>query len=170
MRVLGTDPASQPPIELRLSTELAPIASSIVVTTRLAPFALKPDFAVSLAIDGLRGAGLTRVAPDLAAKLDGTGLVDGHATATATLALRTGRRDPLDFSALSNAFGLDLTVGKVDVHDGPKGPVLVGLDELHADVAGSTPCPTSTCARSRSRGPPGSSARRRAVFASSTFS
>ncbi len=135
VRLLGPDPAAQPAIELRLSTEVAPVASSIVVTARLAPFALEPDFAVSLAIDGLRGAGLTRVAPELAAKIDGSGLVDGHASASTVLALKTGRRDPLDFSALASEFGLDVTVSKVSVHDGPRGPVLVGLDELHADVA-----------------------------------
>ena len=135
IRLLGPDPASQPPIEIKVATEVAPIASSIVVTTRVAPFALDPDLAVTLAIDGLRGAGLTRVAPDLAAKLDGSLLKDGRVHAEATLQLRTGRRDPLDFDLLARGFGLDLDVRAVDARDGKTGPVLLGLDELHVDVA-----------------------------------
>lgn len=135
IRLLGPDPASQPPIEIKVATEIAPIASSLVVTTRVAPFALDPDLAVTLAIDGLRGAGLTRVAPDLAAKLDGSLLIDGRVHAEAALQLRTGRRDPLDFDLLARGFGLDLDVRAVDARDGKTGPVLLGLDELHVDVA-----------------------------------
>jgi hypothetical protein len=136
--LLGPDPASQPAIELELRTEVAPVASSIVVTAHLAPFAQEPELGVTLAIDGLRGAGLTRLAPELADKLDGSRLTDGHVRVSVAAELRTGRRDALDFD-LSRGFGADLVLKGLRVVNGPvdakNQDVLAGLDELHVDIA-----------------------------------
>ncbi|HZU97956.1 MAG TPA: DUF748 domain-containing protein, partial [Planctomycetota bacterium] len=133
--LLGPDPASQPAIQLEVESAVAPIVSRVFAHLRLAPFAQEPDFALGLAIDGIQGGGITRVLPNLAAKLDGSQLESGRVRADASLQLRTTRRDPLDFSFLSKPFGLELILKGVDVRDGEKGPVLAGVDDVHLDVA-----------------------------------
>ncbi|HZV02332.1 MAG TPA: DUF748 domain-containing protein [Planctomycetota bacterium] len=131
--LLGSDPASHPPIELELLSEVAPVASSIALRFRLAPFAVEPELTVDLAIDGLRGAGLTQVVPELAATLDGAPLRDGRIRGSLTVNLKTGRHDPLDFD-LTRGFGADVLLRGLELRDGDLGPTLAGLDELHADV------------------------------------
>jgi hypothetical protein len=133
LELLGPDPASKPPLELEVATEIAPVVKSVVVTLRLAPFAAEPDLGIDLAIDGLKGSGLTQAAPELAEKIDGAPLKDGRARASLTVGLKTGRHDPLDFD-VAKGFGADIVLKGVSFRDGATGPVLGGLDDLHIDV------------------------------------
>ncbi|MBI3724741.1 DUF748 domain-containing protein, partial [bacterium] len=146
LSLLGPDPASRPPLELELSLGVAPIVSQAVIAGRLAPFAQEPSFSLDIALEGVRGAGLTEVAPGLAASLDGSRLTDGRLRARLDIDLRTRRRDPLDWD-LSRGFGLDLALKGLQVRNG-SGPLLFGIDELLLDVARFDPKTGSAHVRS----------------------
>jgi len=135
IRLLGHDPWSNPPIELGLTGRVSPGVRALEVRVRAAPFAVHPDLELRIAASGIDGPALAELSPWLGAALDGRGLTDGRLGVTLTASLDLGRRaGPLEFD-LTRGFGGDLTVRGLSLRNGREGPILLGLTELHVDVA-----------------------------------
>ena len=131
--LLGPDPGSNPPIALTLAASVAPLVRSVRLDLQAAPFAAEPSLVVGLALDGLRGAGLTELLPALAAGIDGRELTDGRFRLRLAATLEPGRRDPLELD-LAKPFGAELSVADVELRNGEEGPVLVGLSSIHVEA------------------------------------
>ncbi|MHC4861213.1 MAG: DUF748 domain-containing protein, partial [Planctomycetota bacterium] len=130
---LGEDAEGRPPIALELTGGVAPFLDSLLITATLAPFAAEPEATVEIALDGVRGPKIPEAFPALAESIDARGLEDGRFRARLMVTLLTRRRGPLDFD-LGSGFGLSATLDRIELRDG-EGPVLVGLDELAAEVS-----------------------------------
>lgn len=121
------------PLNLTLSGHARPIAETIALELETAPWRAEPEVALTCALAGLRGRGLTEVLPELAATLDGSGLDGGSVELAANGVLRWRRRNPLDFDT-SGGFGLSADVTRLAVRAQPDGPVLYGVEGAHLDV------------------------------------
>lgn len=118
-----------------LTGAVAPLVEALRVRITGDPFALDPELELEVEAAGLRGVGLTEVAPALAGRLDGSALTDGHLQLTARLSLRTRRSDPLDVGFLQRGFGARLEVAGLDLRaNGARGQQLLAADQLLVDV------------------------------------
>jgi len=129
---LGRDPESNPPTEIKVTGGIDPVAGQFVVDVKATPFSRQKTFGMDLAVSGIRGAGLTAVAPQFASKIDGQGMTNGQfqASMLATLKLQTNLPTDFDFS---HGGKLDFSLTKTAFRDQPGGPVLAGVGEIHSD-------------------------------------
>ncbi|MBN1421423.1 MAG: DUF748 domain-containing protein [Planctomycetes bacterium] len=134
IELLGDEPETKPPLEIAVEGEVGPAIESFAVTARAEPFAADPSLAIDIGAGGIRGEGLLAIAPELEELIDGAQLTDGRFHAGIELALKARRRHALDFD-LSQGFGLEASVKDVAFREGAEGPVLLGVDEVRADVA-----------------------------------
>ncbi|MGD0462945.1 MAG: DUF748 domain-containing protein [Tepidisphaeraceae bacterium] len=130
--LLGRDPESNPPTEIQITGGIDPVADQFAVDVKATPFSRQKAFGVDLTVSGIHGAGLTAVAPQLAAKIDGRGMTNGQfqASLLATLKLQTHLPSDFDFS---HGGKLDFSLTKTAFRDQPGGPVLAGVGEIHSD-------------------------------------
>ncbi len=138
LRVGGPAAAEQPPLQVRLEASCAPVLSSVRIDLDLTPLALDPKIAVALAVDGLRGEALLKIAPELAPLVSDATLRDGRLRLHLGVSLRARRADPQDVQLLERRYGADLLVEGFELRDGD-GPILVGLERLAADVTSLSP-------------------------------
>ncbi|MFO0984625.1 MAG: DUF748 domain-containing protein [Planctomycetota bacterium] len=127
------DPESDPPAELELRAQAAPLVDSLVLDARIAPFAAQPSLELGLDVSGIHLDRLGEVLPALRDRIDGAQLDDGRLRAQLAVLLRLSRRHVLDFD-LAKGFGLDLELKAAELRNGADGPVLAGVDDIHADV------------------------------------
>ncbi|MBL7188814.1 MAG: DUF748 domain-containing protein [Phycisphaerae bacterium] len=133
VRLLGEDPDSNPAVNIDIKGKIQPLARSLALKTELSPFAAQPRIQAEWDIEQINGGGLCSVVPELTGVIDPNGLRNGQISGRAELTLALDRRDILDFD-LSKPFGLDLLVNDVEFTNADSNTILVGLDELHADI------------------------------------
>ncbi len=129
---LGPDAADRPPVKLQLTGRIDPLVESLKVDVSAAPFAGEPSLQVDFLADGISGAGLTALAPELKSRLDGSPLTAGELSFSVDLGGSWRRRLPWDFD-LARGANLHFLIKDVAYRASPDGPVLLGLDELRAD-------------------------------------
>lgn len=140
LETLGAPDQDRRPMVLELTGKVAPFARSVMVRVEGDPLAMEPEVDLTVELTGLDGEDLTTVAPELAARIDGRRLRDGYLRLHTSVLLRTGRRDPLDFSFLESGFGARVEILGFQVRDGgPRGTELLALDEAFADIERLSP-------------------------------
>jgi hypothetical protein len=118
------------------SMTIAGVASRVIGSLQLFPFDSEPRAALVVELGGVSGPGLLQRAPELAARLDLSAIQQGSLRATVTLDLRSRRRiDALLRDLEAQPLAFELNVSDVEARSSPDGPVLLGCDELHVDVA-----------------------------------
>jgi hypothetical protein len=130
--LLGRDPEANPQTEIQITGGIDPVADHFAVDINATPFARQKAIGVDLTVSGIRGAGLTAIAPQLASKIDGQGMTNGQfqTSLLATLKLQTNLPTDFDFS---HGGKLDFSLTKTAFRDPPGGPVLAGVGEIHSD-------------------------------------
>jgi hypothetical protein len=133
--LLGPTPATQPSAKLELTCKADPVAKHIKVDAQIAPFADQPNLEVHVRAEGISGAGLTALAPELKEqKIDGSTLTDGLFTAAFKADAKLDRRSPIDFDPM-RPFELNFDLSDVEFHGTRNGPVLAGLTGVHTEGA-----------------------------------
>ncbi|HSV12746.1 MAG TPA: DUF748 domain-containing protein, partial [Tepidisphaeraceae bacterium] len=143
---LGKDPAGKAPTHLRLTCRIDPVMDQLTLDALVAPFAQQPSLQLDVLATGVRGDGLTALAPALKANVDGSQLTDGRLAAHFETAVKLERRSPLEFD-LSRGCDVDLLLKNVEYRAMDKGPVLAGLEELRADAVRIEPANSLVHAR-----------------------
>lgn len=131
--IAGADPGHVGPLSLRVSASAAPLAREVVLDVECAPFTAEPSLALKFAARGLRGAGVTELAPSLAPFLDGSGLADGVATGGLAVKLAIKKRRPLDLD-LRGGFGAHVALERCELRASDAGELLAALDGVEAAV------------------------------------
>ncbi|MEW6742058.1 MAG: DUF748 domain-containing protein [Planctomycetota bacterium] len=139
IRLLGADPDSRPPIEMRLTLEAAPLVGPCELKAKV----LSQTHQLSLELDwqaqGIDGSKLLERVPGLAGVASRADLADGRFQGSLDLLARLPRgASPLHYD-LRNGFGVDLIVENVDLRDGAGGDVLAGFEELTIEAGQVTP-------------------------------
>lgn len=132
--LLNSTPDELEPFQFAIRGSATPILDSIAVDLVASPYSDPPMLNASVALTGLRGAGLTRVLPELAETLDTRELENGSLTAEWSSAVKWRRRSPLDFD-LASGFGAELQLRDVVYRARPDGETLIGLNSVDVDVA-----------------------------------
>lgn len=128
---LGKDPMSQPPNRLELTMHVDPVADLLQISAEIAPLAALTTARVHMIADGIHGAGLNALAPELAGRLDGSTLNDGHFEADLEASARIERRGPMQFD-LRHEFQVDLAIHDVALRNGTDPRILAGVQEIRA--------------------------------------
>lgn len=131
IQCLGASSETLPPAELQLSGHIDPLVRTFTLTARVSPFALQPQAEMDLLVSGIRGEDMPKLLPSLARKLDGSQLTAGQFAAKAQLQVDLGRRDPLDFD-LRHGFTAEVGFSDLAYRANPEGPVLAGVEQVHA--------------------------------------
>ena len=132
IEVLGRDSTSRPPIELELIGRIEPVVNRFTVGIESAPFAAPATLQVKFAADGIRGNGITDVLPALRDKIDGSALTDGRFAANVEAQAKIERHGPTKLD-LSKPFEATFSLRDVAFREKPDGPVVLGLEEIHAE-------------------------------------
>ena len=126
------DPLDLPPLEFSAVGKVSPIIDRLAITAGLEPFAADPGATLSMLIEGITGAELARVAPEVTESMDPSAFVDGSFEATADLRLALARRGPLDFN-LNRGFGATFSIDKFALKENPEA-VPTGFERLDVEV------------------------------------
>jgi Domain of Unknown Function (DUF748) len=145
-RVRSTEPLiladrsleEQPPCKLEVRASALPIARALEADVSFGLAGPRAELTLELRADGLRGAGITEVLPELAAWVDGSGLTDGSARGRLDAQLRWPRRAPLDLD-LSGGVSGNIALTDVACRAQPEGEVLLGLDSLEVQLGDVRP-------------------------------
>jgi len=131
--VLQADDPAGAVLDLALTGAVPGILEDAKVTLHAVPFDSEPTFRLDAALSGIQGAEIMRRQPHLDAKYDLSRLKGAQAKMGATFTIKSrGRIDTIGSSPVPLAF--ELGVDGIDVRSSPKGPLLVGLDELSVVV------------------------------------
>ena len=125
----GATPYSTP-IALQLTGAVTPVVGQFTVNFTATPLQQQPVLTADLAVTGIRGQGVTDIAPQLSSMLDGSGMTDGRIAASSKLTLDFTRRGPTDFN-VSRGIKVNGYVRSIDMRDSPNGPVLAGLSGIY---------------------------------------
>ncbi len=142
VRCLGSAPASQPTVALRLTGTVKNIAGHVALAFRLKPFANHPRATAHVAITAIDGTGLAEVVPALGRHFAVQALKDAALSADASIALRLDRRSPLDFN-FAQSFSASAAISKVAFRAGPDGPVVAGVRQISAETINVNPAHSS---------------------------
>lgn len=129
----GPDADKQPPTAFEASLRLDPLLRNAAAKASVAPFADQPIVNLTLAIEGIRGEGLTELYPPLSELLDGRRLTDGRFAATIEAQLNPDRRGGVPDYA--SGFGAELSLRDATYRNGSDGAVLAGVEHIHATGA-----------------------------------
>jgi hypothetical protein len=88
----GPDAESKPPVHLQITGTINPLVGAFAVSTVTSPFAQEPNGTIDISASGIRGSGITELRPDLASRLDGSGLTDGQFKAQFQVRAKLDRR------------------------------------------------------------------------------
>jgi hypothetical protein len=141
LRLRNVDPVSvggpkaetQPPVKIELTTAIDPLTPNVTLTAEAAPFAMEPTAKLDLTARGITGRAVTDLFPDLASKIDGSGMTDGRFRTAVQALAKYDRRGPRDFD-ISRGIQLDVEVKGLALTNGEKGPVLAGVESLQCDA------------------------------------
>lgn len=134
----GSEAASRPPAELLVSARLDPIVRSIAVSSSIAALAEQPSVKIDLILSGIQGDGLTALLPQLKSVVDGAAMTDGRFQTHLELSGKFSRRGPADFD-FTRPFDLDLQIKGTEFRAEPQGPILAGVEQVHAEAIRVTP-------------------------------
>jgi hypothetical protein len=126
----GQTPYSTP-VPIQLTGAITPVVGKFVVNFTATPFQQQPTITADLSVSGIRGQGVTEVAPQFADRLDGTGMTDGRIVGSLRTTIDFSRRGPRDFD-LARGFTADTSIRTLEMRDRPDGPVLAGLQAIYA--------------------------------------
>lgn len=121
------------PMILTLTGALSPIVESFECRAQCLPFASQQQADLTITLEGIQGAGLNRVLPQLKDTLDGGSLKQGRFFAQASLTTAMSRREFLDFD-LSRPFALNLETRNLRLTEAGASTPLLGFDELHVEA------------------------------------
>ena len=124
------DPGARTPWQLSIEGAAEPLVERFEVQLVAEPFALSPRVEATLAIDGIRGAALPGLAPELAASVDASPIDGGSLRAQLEATVHAG----LGRVREAGSFGLRLELTDLELRDRPRGEVVLGLDVLHVDA------------------------------------
>jgi hypothetical protein len=131
--VLQSEDPAGAVLDLALTGAVPGILEDAKVTLHAVPFDSEPTFRLDAALSGIQGAEIMRRQPHLDARYDLSRLKGAQAKMGATFTIKSrGRIDTIGSSPVPLAF--ELGVDGIDVRSSPKGPLLVGLDELNVVV------------------------------------
>lgn len=126
----GPSAAEQPPTRFEASLRLDPLVRVTRADATVAPFAEQPSVKLVVAAEGVRGDGLTDLIPPLRDFVDGQRLTDGRLALSLDAQLSPDRRGGVpDYT---RGFGADLTLRETTFRNGTDGPVLAGVEQVHA--------------------------------------
>ena len=127
-----------PPLELSFDAALQPLLDELHADLRLEAFAREPRLEVDLALRGIDASALTRVMPELSARLDANSMKNGALSARLSASLRLDRRDPAQFD-FRRDFGAELALEDLRLRADPASEPVAGLDALRIDVRRFSP-------------------------------
>ena len=126
----GKTPQNQPATQFRFSGRIDPLVQAVRAEAAVAPFVDQPSIKLQLQVDGLRGQGLTEIVPQISDLIDGRRLTDGRFNLAAEVQLQPDRRGGvIDYT---RGFGAELTVRDTSFRNGADGPMLAGVEQVHA--------------------------------------
>lgn len=128
---LGKDAMSQPANRFELAMRVNPLIERLRLLVETAPLAAQSSAHVHINADGIHGAGLNALVPELAGKVDGSSLHNGRFEADLETSARIARRGPLQLD-LHHEFQMDLSIRNVSLREGNDGRVLAGVQEIRA--------------------------------------
>ncbi|QDV06805.1 hypothetical protein Poly30_23200 [Planctomycetes bacterium Poly30] len=131
------DPTDLPPLEFSAVGAISPLVEKLSLTTSLEPFAADPGASFQLSIEGITGAQLARISPEVAAEIDPSAYVDGSFEVEGDARFSYARRGPLDFS-LDRGFGAIFSIEKFALKETPDAEP-TGFDRLDVDVKRVSP-------------------------------
>jgi len=127
-----------PPVEFAITGSAAPGRAELTLDLALTPFDPEPELEARIQVDGLDGAFLRSVFPELQVPEGEAGLEGGSLSASLNSEFRWRRSGPLDFD-LRDGFGLGLEVNDLALRRTSDGPVDLGLDLLSLDASKVAP-------------------------------
>jgi hypothetical protein len=132
VRLLGPKPESNPPARINIAGAVEPAVNRFQIAAQAQPFAERPTAKITVDAGGIDGDGLSRIAPELAAMIDGHGLKDGRFKTTLEAEASVRRRGP---TQIDLSRGLELTFALTDtaLRDGESGPVLAGVGGVRGE-------------------------------------
>jgi hypothetical protein len=133
IEVGGEDAANRPPVVVQVSGAIDPIVGRFNVAIKSVPLAPESSLSIDIAASGIRGDGLTKLAPPLKGMIDGAGMTDGQFKTHLEMTGKFARRGPAEFD-LSKPFDLEATLSGTEFRSAPDSPVLAGLESLHAEA------------------------------------
>lgn len=135
--LLAPDPTDLPPVVLAIQGALTPLVKKIDVTLRAEPFAADPGAMLTALLEGIDGAALERVDPDLAASIDPSGYVDGSLEIGVDARLSVARRGPMDFD-FARGFGAMIAVAPFAIRPTP-GAEPTGFERFDVEIKRISP-------------------------------
>ncbi|HEX3359213.1 MAG TPA: DUF748 domain-containing protein, partial [Tepidisphaeraceae bacterium] len=123
---------AQPPAKIELTGTIDPLVGQFTLTADAAGLAREPVTNIDLSASGIRGEGITALAPELADWIDGSKMQDGRFHVAAQMRLKFDRRGPRDFD-LSRGFNVELAVKNLSFSDREGGRALAGVDAVEAE-------------------------------------
>lgn len=127
----GADAENRPPVDLNLKCRPSPLADSLTLGAKIAPFAQRPSVKIDLAAVGIKGEQLLTAFPELKPKIDGAKLTDGRLKMEFKTEMKIDHRDllRLDFS---RPFDADMSLKGLEFRNAD-GPVLAAVEEFRSD-------------------------------------
>ncbi|MEM1451054.1 MAG: DUF748 domain-containing protein [Planctomycetota bacterium] len=126
------------PIGFDLVVDPAPGPGRVTLKTEISPFVSEPSFGARLEVTGMQGERLLRLAPELADRVDPSGVDGGSVTLDVGARLEWRRRSPFDFD-LSGGFGADVVIENAAIRATPDSEIGLGVDRIVASARRITP-------------------------------
>jgi hypothetical protein len=133
LEVGGPDPQSRPPAQIKVTGKLDPLVDAFDVQTKLTPFAQQPSVVIDLTASGVKGEGLTKLAPQIKSLIEGGQLTDGRFRTHVEASGKFVRHGPYEID-FAQPFDMELTVNGTEFKGSADGPVLAGLENLRAEA------------------------------------
>ncbi len=125
-------------IGIDFEASIAPGTTTLEIGVDVSPFTADPSLAARVAVEGISGAGLTALAPELVARVDTSEFTDGSFKATLDVELDWRRRGIFDFN-LADGFGMELIVSDVALLPAPDADIALGVDRVEVVARRITP-------------------------------
>ena len=134
--ILSLDDPEAATLEVEVHGKMDPVARNAVFYAHGTPFDAEPQLSVSFEVEGISGPAILERLPRAAERWDLSSVTDGLAKGALALTLKRTRRrlDQVLGDLRAAPLALDLTASG-EARSTPDGPVLLGADEVHLDVA-----------------------------------
>ncbi|MEM9379626.1 MAG: DUF748 domain-containing protein [Planctomycetota bacterium] len=126
------------PFAFDLVVDSQPGPGRVMLKTEMSPFVSEPRFGARLEITDMQGGGLLRLAPELADRIDPSGVDGGSVTLDVGARLEWRRRSPFDFD-LSGGFGAVIALENAAIRATPDSEIALGVDRVVASARRITP-------------------------------
>ncbi|HEY2586057.1 MAG TPA: DUF748 domain-containing protein, partial [Tepidisphaeraceae bacterium] len=138
IRLLGPEPASNPPVRIHVDGRADPLISKFLADLDATPFAPQAGLQLDVTADGIRGDGLTALVPELKPQIDGSGLTHGNLHTRLEAEAKLYRTTPAKVD-LTRPFDVTFSVTGTHFKDTDSGTVLAGLEEVRSDAVHVVP-------------------------------